>query len=344
MREDGLHISAGASWRGENCNIKEQFDEADRRMYEDKKRFYSDGRHDAARPLKRLWDGMGTRPARRHRLKEICPGERSWPAMSNCMRCPLGRRLYCVGCPYCPARACHIPAPPLWRESRANGADRGHRACRADRPDRAARSHGRNRACRRNRPYRRTGRCRTARAARGYRPDRACRWAARPGGSGRPDRSHRPCRSYRADRSHRPDRSDGYDRTHGTCWNTGRPGGARADRTVRESGRDGSDRTDRGHRACGCNWRDGSCRTDGNRRRSWSDRRDGPDRADGGFGPNWSDRRDGPDRADGGRRRSWSDWRDRSCRCRPAGCLCLLHRLRGPLYKRRSDHAFPFGA
>ena len=46
MREDGLHISAGASWRGENCNIKEQFDEADRRMYEDKKRFYSDGRHD----------------------------------------------------------------------------------------------------------------------------------------------------------------------------------------------------------------------------------------------------------------------------------------------------------
>ena len=46
MHEDGLHISAGASWRGENCNIKEQFDEADRRMYEDKKRFYSDGRHD----------------------------------------------------------------------------------------------------------------------------------------------------------------------------------------------------------------------------------------------------------------------------------------------------------
>ncbi len=46
MREDGLHISAGASWRGENCNIKEQFDEADRRMYEDKKRFYSDGRRD----------------------------------------------------------------------------------------------------------------------------------------------------------------------------------------------------------------------------------------------------------------------------------------------------------
>lgn len=46
MREDGLHISAGASWRGENCNIKEQFDEADRRMYEDKKRFYPDGRHD----------------------------------------------------------------------------------------------------------------------------------------------------------------------------------------------------------------------------------------------------------------------------------------------------------
>ena len=46
MQKDGLHISAGASWRGGNCDIKEQFDEADRRMYEDKKRFYSDGRHD----------------------------------------------------------------------------------------------------------------------------------------------------------------------------------------------------------------------------------------------------------------------------------------------------------
>lgn len=46
MRKDGLQISAGASWRGSGCDIKEQFDEADRRMYEDKKRFYSDGRHD----------------------------------------------------------------------------------------------------------------------------------------------------------------------------------------------------------------------------------------------------------------------------------------------------------
>ena len=46
MRKDGLQISAGASWRGSGCDIKEQFDEADHRMYEDKKRFYSDGRHD----------------------------------------------------------------------------------------------------------------------------------------------------------------------------------------------------------------------------------------------------------------------------------------------------------
>ena len=176
--------------------------------------------------------------------------------------------------PLLPCTGLPCPRSALWRESRANGADRGHRACRADRPDRAARSHGRNRARRRNRPYRRAGRCRAARAARGHRPDRACRWAARPGGSGRPDRSHRPCRSYRADRSHRPDRSDGYDRTHGTCWNTGRPGGARADRTVREPGRDGSDRTDRGHRAFGRDGRDGACRTDGDRRRGWSDRRD----------------------------------------------------------------------
>ena len=168
--------------------------------------------------------------------------------------------------PVLPCTGLPCPRSALWRESRANGADRGHRACRADRPDWAARSHGRNR------PDRRAGRCWAARAARGHRPDRACRWAARSGGRGRPDRPHRPCRSHGADRSHRPYRSDRYDRTHGTCWNTGRPRGARADRAVRDPGSDGPDR---GHRACGCDWRDGSCWTDGTRRRGWSYRRDG---------------------------------------------------------------------
>lgn len=40
-REEGISISAGISWRSLGCNIKEQVEEADRRMYEEKARFYS---------------------------------------------------------------------------------------------------------------------------------------------------------------------------------------------------------------------------------------------------------------------------------------------------------------
>ena len=40
MQEDGISISAGRSWRALNCSIREQFDEADRQMYQVKTRFY----------------------------------------------------------------------------------------------------------------------------------------------------------------------------------------------------------------------------------------------------------------------------------------------------------------
>ena len=72
MRKDGLHISAGASWRGEGCNIKEQFDEADRRMYEDKKRFYSDGQ---ARPARAAETTAQTPAAPRERGRFSRPAQ-----------------------------------------------------------------------------------------------------------------------------------------------------------------------------------------------------------------------------------------------------------------------------
>lgn len=37
---DGIHVSTGVSWRNENCNINEQFAEADKRMYAAKAEFY----------------------------------------------------------------------------------------------------------------------------------------------------------------------------------------------------------------------------------------------------------------------------------------------------------------
>ena len=41
MREKGIHCSVGISWRSSHCNPAEQFDEADRQMYLDKRRFYN---------------------------------------------------------------------------------------------------------------------------------------------------------------------------------------------------------------------------------------------------------------------------------------------------------------
>lgn len=41
MEQDGISVSIGISWRGSNCNIEEQFDEADRKMYQAKAIFYS---------------------------------------------------------------------------------------------------------------------------------------------------------------------------------------------------------------------------------------------------------------------------------------------------------------
>ena len=44
MEENGIHAAAGLSWRcGKECSCKEQFEEADRLMYQDKEAFY-DGR------------------------------------------------------------------------------------------------------------------------------------------------------------------------------------------------------------------------------------------------------------------------------------------------------------
>lgn len=40
-KEEGINISAGISWRSRGCSIKEQMEEADRRMYQEKARFYS---------------------------------------------------------------------------------------------------------------------------------------------------------------------------------------------------------------------------------------------------------------------------------------------------------------
>lgn len=41
MEKEGISVSVGISWRCSRCNIKEQFDEADRQMYQTKATFYS---------------------------------------------------------------------------------------------------------------------------------------------------------------------------------------------------------------------------------------------------------------------------------------------------------------
>ena len=46
MEQDGISVSVGVSWRGVDCSIKEQLDEADRQMYRAKAEFYSSRDHD----------------------------------------------------------------------------------------------------------------------------------------------------------------------------------------------------------------------------------------------------------------------------------------------------------
>ena len=49
MEQDGISVSLGISWRCSRCNIKEQFDEADRLMYRAKAEFYSSYDNDRRR-------------------------------------------------------------------------------------------------------------------------------------------------------------------------------------------------------------------------------------------------------------------------------------------------------
>ena len=49
MAQDRISVSMGISWRRRNCNIKEQFDEADRLMYRAKAAFYSSSTNDRRR-------------------------------------------------------------------------------------------------------------------------------------------------------------------------------------------------------------------------------------------------------------------------------------------------------
>lgn len=41
MKKKGIDCAVGCSWRREQTNVREQFDEADERMYQEKRRFYS---------------------------------------------------------------------------------------------------------------------------------------------------------------------------------------------------------------------------------------------------------------------------------------------------------------
>lgn len=40
MEKQNIPCSVGVSWRASHCNVKEQFDEADKRMYQEKRQFY----------------------------------------------------------------------------------------------------------------------------------------------------------------------------------------------------------------------------------------------------------------------------------------------------------------
>lgn len=41
LEENGIHCSVGVSWRAGRCSVMEQFEEADRAMYQEKRRFYN---------------------------------------------------------------------------------------------------------------------------------------------------------------------------------------------------------------------------------------------------------------------------------------------------------------
>ena len=49
LRREDISVSAGASWRGGDCDVTRQVDEADRLMYEEKGRFYGSKEHDRRR-------------------------------------------------------------------------------------------------------------------------------------------------------------------------------------------------------------------------------------------------------------------------------------------------------
>ena len=46
MENDHIRIACGYAWRAAHCSVKEQLEEADAHMYQSKKRYYSDRRHD----------------------------------------------------------------------------------------------------------------------------------------------------------------------------------------------------------------------------------------------------------------------------------------------------------
>ena len=46
MAHNDISVAVGISWRGADKDIKAQFYEADKRMYEDKARYYRDEKHD----------------------------------------------------------------------------------------------------------------------------------------------------------------------------------------------------------------------------------------------------------------------------------------------------------
>lgn len=46
MEQDNISVSVGISWKCDHCDIEEQFDEADRQMYQAKATFYSSREHD----------------------------------------------------------------------------------------------------------------------------------------------------------------------------------------------------------------------------------------------------------------------------------------------------------
>lgn len=46
LERDQISVSCGYAWRASHCSVKTQLEEADARMYQNKKRYYSDRRHD----------------------------------------------------------------------------------------------------------------------------------------------------------------------------------------------------------------------------------------------------------------------------------------------------------